>query len=148
MGTNYYARPIKQIQEVEKIKSDVEWEVRAHIGNQSSVELDTVIEEWAAMKIKSFDTLHIGKSSAGWQFLFNYNGGSHYKTREELICWLHEVEISDEYNRILTFDEFWNDVVSNRTWNGQPSKLHHQNSNDPSRYLIIDDLEFLDCEFC
>ena len=96
--------------------------------------------------MRSYEPVHIGKSSAGWDFLFNLNGENYYFDKASLIEWLKSVEITNEYGTVLSFDEFWS-VVTERSCNEQNTKGHRGASNDPSRYIVIDGLEFLDCYF-
>lgn len=49
MGTNLYAKPIKQIQEIDQKVSETRAEIRSYTKN-SSIELDDMIDEWAEMK--------------------------------------------------------------------------------------------------
>lgn len=56
--------------------------------------------------------VHIGKSSGGWRFMFQYNGGKFYKTIAEMKKWLKDKTIEDEYGDIVPFKLFWNMVQS------------------------------------
>lgn len=58
-------------------------------------------------KCGQYTELHIGKSSWGWLFLFQYNGGEHYKNIEEMKRWLKGKSIYDEYGEKETHKEFW-----------------------------------------
>lgn len=56
--------------------------------------------------------LHLGKSSYGWTFTFQFNGGDYYKTRAEMEAWTRKLvadgaKIRNEYDEEVTPDEFW-----------------------------------------
>ena len=51
--------------------------------------------------------IHLGKSSFGWKFSFQYNGGQYYKNVEEMKTWLRGKQIWDEYGHKVTKKEFW-----------------------------------------
>lgn len=59
-----------------------------------------------------YDELHLGKSSMGWQFTFQYNGGEYYKNVAEMRKWLEGKRIFDEYDKEISNDEFWQLVES------------------------------------
>ncbi len=131
MGTNYYGRKIPTKEELKTISEAVlKGDLKA-----------------AKEMINKSDLIHIGKSSAGWDFLFNLNGQQYYHDKPSLIKWLQSVEITNEYGTRVSFHEFWNEIANNRTWNGHPC-LKHTASKHAHEYIVIDGLEFLDCEFC
>lgn len=124
MGTNYYARPIKTIQEIKDTRNRVESEIRG-FTSQSSIELEDLIHEWEQMKIAQCDSVHIGKSSAGWKFLFNHNDWKYFTNIQEMKDWLKDQEIESEYGEVISFEDFWSMVerkqeiqspITNRTW--------------------------------
>ena len=92
--------------------------------------------------------IHLGKSSGGWQFSFQYNGGKFYKSVPEMKEWLKDKEIENEYGEIVTQKEFW-DMVEDK----QKEKLNHAeyvNKKYPNREsidFIINGYSFSDCEF-
>lgn len=56
--------------------------------------------------------IHLGKSSAGWQFSFAYNSGKFYKNIEEMKEWLKTKKITNEYGDTVTHKEFWDMIES------------------------------------
>ena len=52
------------------------------------------------------EEIHIGKSSAGWRFLFDKSHG-YYHDKESLLKFLKGQNIWDEYNRELSKRKFW-----------------------------------------
>lgn len=136
MGTNYNARPIKAIENIAKRADEARDEIRSYSRN-SSIELDDIIDEWAAMKTKECEDIHIGKSSAGWRFLFNHNNWKYYNNIAEMQKWLKDYKIVDEYNRECTQEEFWAKVLEKQS---SPSAL--QKGSDKSWYITKDGYEF------
>lgn len=145
MGTNYFARPIKKIQETESIFNAVTDEVRAYIGNKSSIELDTVLEEWKTMKIKQMEPIHIGKSSMGWRFLFDHQNWEHFSNIEEMKEWLKNSQIESEYGQTYSFEEFWEMIEAKQ----KKFPSHIKKSQRPDWYIIKDGYEFsTSTDFC
>lgn len=104
MGTNYYG----QIRATPELKS----EIIDLINNNMLLEVKRRIP----------DHIHIGKSSFGWEFIFNHNSWEYFdKNIESLKSFLKSVEIEDEYGRPVTFDEFWKMVESKK---GQSVSSH------------------------
>jgi hypothetical protein len=84
---------------------------------------------------KRSDELHIGKSSAGWKFLFRKHSGK----AENIQQWKEltaKGEIIDEYGRLVTNDWFW-DLVENKQ-----KESRHTNAGE-----LIDGYNFADYEF-
>ncbi len=55
--------------------------------------------------------VHIGKSSAGWKFVFNHNNWEYWdKTLESMCEFLKNSDIENEYGVPITYDEFWSRV--------------------------------------
>ena len=86
--------------------------------------------------------IHLGKSSSGWQFSFQYNGGQYYKNIEEMKLWLQDKEIEDEYGRNISQEEFW-EMIKDK----QKEKLNHAKEYPSSSNFIIDGYSFSDCYF-
>jgi hypothetical protein len=53
------------------------------------------------------EAIHLGKSSFGWRFAFQYNDGKYYKDIKEMKEWLKDKEIVDEYGQRISYKEFW-----------------------------------------
>lgn len=95
MGTNYYTIPKLSDAQKEQVIEDVR-------NDRFTEALD-----------KLPTPIHIGKSSAGWQFIFNHNDWKHFdKTLESLQNFIAQSEIEDEYGSPITSEEFWSMVQS------------------------------------
>jgi len=134
MSTNYYGTSIPQIKEWKERK-------QKSLNEASDMKgLISIIEEY--YEEREPKTLHIGQSAMGWTFLFQYNGGKYYKNKLEFLNWLETLEITDEYGSSLTAGEFWSDVVMSKV-----VKKTRRSEDPTGAYIVIDDMEFLDCEF-
>ena len=93
MGTNYYA--------YQKISPEFRDKIVAEIDKAN----------WGAVHDMIPHRIHIGKSSFGWAFCFNHNNWEYFeKSIESLEIFLKGVDIYDEYNTLVSEDEFWDMV--------------------------------------
>lgn len=92
---------------------------------------------------------HLGKSSAGWQFSFQYNGGQYYKNVEEMKEWLKDKDIYDEYDRPVTYDDFW--AMVEQKQNNPKNSSHYKECKaaygSREHILLVDGYTFINCEF-
>ena len=58
--------------------------------------------------------VHLGKSSAGWEFSFAWNEGKYYKNLKEFKEWLSTKTIRNEYGEEISHEEFWDMVKTKR----------------------------------
>src|SRR5574343_829049 len=56
------------------------------------------------------EEVHLGKSSCGWIFHFQYNSGKYYQDIEEMREWTKDKDIFNEYGEKVSYTEFWNMV--------------------------------------
>jgi len=50
--------------------------------------------------------IHLGKRSSGWKFIWNWNDGNYYKTKEELFKFIRDGRVVDEYGNQIEAEEF------------------------------------------
>jgi hypothetical protein len=50
--------------------------------------------------------IHLGKRSGGWKFIWNWNNGKYYKTKEELFEFIRNGRVVDEYGQQIDVEEF------------------------------------------
>ena len=88
--------------------------------------------------------IHLGKSSSGWKFNFAYNDGEYYTNVGELMAWLNNKKIVDEYGALIPHSQFWVLVASK-----QNSKSHYieYGKTKFSSAQIISGFEFTNGEF-
>ena len=110
MGTNYYAVRILDENDKETAKK--------MIDNDEYEKLTELIED----KCKH---VHIGKSSCGWKFLFNWNKGKYYDPLKDSINdFLESCRIVDEYGREITLEAFW-DMIEKKQ-NGMDNEEYYK----------------------
>ena len=102
MGTNYYWRPL--------ITEDQRNKILEKIKNVKTLQ---EIKNFIFYDIldQNEGEVHIGKSSCGWQFLFNLGIRKHIRgqslKREDIDEWLRSGIIFDEYDDEISVDSFW-----------------------------------------
>ena len=90
MGNNFFLIP-KADEELKKLVNDL-------LDDEDYDEIRNILPE----------KIHIGKSSMGWEFLFNHNDMEYYnKSKLDMIEFTQSGKIVDEYDRELTDEEFW-----------------------------------------
>ena len=92
---------------------------------------------------RGVEEIHLGKSSGGWQFSFQYNDGKYYKNVEEMKKWLKDKVIEDEYEEVVTSEEFF-DMINEK----QTEENNHANTYKDDKNIVIDGYSFTNCEFC
>jgi len=113
MGTNYYA-----IQRAdESLKNSIKQAVDDGDFDKAKEMMPKII--------------HIGKSSAGWQFLFNHNDWQYFGqkrgTVDSIEAFLKCVDIENEYHDKVTLDEFWRMVEAKQKFKADTEygSIHH-----------------------
>ena len=51
-------------------------------------------------------SVHLGKRSSGWKFLWNFHDNAHYSNKEELLDYVRTGRIVDEYGMEIDPEEF------------------------------------------
>lgn len=94
--------------------------------------------------------IHLGKSSYGWQFSFQYNGGRFYKNVEEMREWLKGKKITDENGGQTSYEAFWR-MVDEKQRNPENKNhaeyVHNTINTVRDNDFVIDGYSFSDCEF-
>ena len=136
MGTNYYLCPIIKEEELKKLFNSLK-------ECKTLYELKNSIHEITDYKK---DRIHIGKSSYGWQFLFNLNIESYVPTisRNNIDKWLATGIIFDEYDNKVDRKDFWKIVDSKK--DGMDYDEYYKNFPEDCDYRgydqHIDELRF------
>lgn len=86
--------------------------------------------------------LHLGKSSMGWTFSFQYNGGKYYKNVSQMKKWLKDKRIEDECGDEVSVDYFW-EMVREK----MKEKNNHAKQFPGFGSLVIGGHSFTDCYF-
>ena len=137
MGTNYYAIPRATSERKEKIKKAIDQ------------------DKFEKAKDLIGGKVHIGKSSVGWEFIFDHNNWYYFGSdKDEIIKFLDRCNIYDEDEQYIFQEEFWkmveakkgglNDIQCKEKW-------HEMYGSEPKPYymwqknygnIYVDDLCF------
>jgi hypothetical protein len=105
MGTNFYFIPKMSDEDVQDIL------LNAKKLAESKDYSD--LEELKNKVHKVVTEIHLGKISAGWQFLWNHNNLKYYNPDLESIQkFLKESDgiIKDEYNQVFSYEQFFEEI--------------------------------------
>ena len=142
MSTNYYARQVQVLVEIDKLEQRIVEELIS-FSKKTSKELDDVLLGAFKNMRDNVKDIHIGQYSNGWRFLFNHNDWKYFDSRDTLIEWLNTVEIKSEYGDIISAKDFM-DMVNNCEDKKQALNynLHNQKAfihKDGLRFSLITD---------
>ena len=93
MGTNYYRIP--SVQEMDEKKSKLIEDIKNLDISPSSIVFNFKIVGETFEQISYWDeftentSIHLGKRSGGWKFLWNFHDNKYYSNKEELFNWPH-----------------------------------------------------------
>lgn len=153
MSTNYYRIPkleeieirkqklIKQVTELDLSPQNIECGFRAVIDDQwgSESPWDTFIYG---------TNIHLGQRSGGWKFCWNFHNNKHYSNKEELLNFIREGRVINEYGEEQDVEEFiemalnWDGMVVDEKYRKEQRIKGMGSFWDDPRYddLIIDGL--------
>lgn len=91
MGTNFYGR-----------KREVHYPLTfTAMNHESLIEVYNYIEN-----LLELTNIHLGKCSAGWDFIAQMNDSIYYTNKEEYLNFCKTLEIRDEYGALIYFEKF------------------------------------------
>lgn len=96
MGTNFYL--VRKLDDTQMVKA------MTLLINHDYEEVKETLPQ----------AIHIGKSSAGWQFCFNHNNWKYFHSKPSLEEFLVSGTIYDEYGRSVSPEDFWGKVHSKK----------------------------------
>ena len=150
MGTNYYRIP--KASEIETKKQLLQSRIRTMPITPSSIEggfryieTDSDLPYWdIANPWDEFiegTSIHLGKRSSGWKFVWNFHKEKYYKDKESLLNFIRSGRVVDEYGDEMDVEEF---ITMALEW-GQPNGLvadkeyfektpHHSWMSNPEDY--------------
>jgi len=137
MGTNfYYTIPIK-----ERDKKAL----REMVNKLPDIDIDDIKDKLE--EIEKGHSIHLGKRSYGWQFLWNYHKGELYSASLKSIKKYLEDKggtIMNEYGQPFTIDEFFDEIKNSlyKDENHCDAYQYHQKYPNEPIYYNIDDHEF------
>lgn len=117
MGTNYYRIP--KAEEVKKLREDYmkritdlsDYSFCTHFPKVTDAAFnafdgdDPYKIDWNDEEGNAFQ-VHLGKSSYGWQFLWNFHRNKFYSNKEELLAFIRSGRVFDEYGVEQDIEEF------------------------------------------
>jgi len=127
MGTNFYRIP-----KVDEINTRYQ---KLHLRLQEMDRWDPSLiqseyrfiedpeDDWSSLspwdEFTNNMNVHIGKRSGGWKFCWNFNDNKYYSNKEELLRFIRDGRILDEYGVEIDVEEF---IVMALNW-GQPDGM-------------------------
>ena len=108
MGTNYYGKDVKKLEEIEKLKKKINTEIW-DIDPIPSPKLREILNEYFEIKKAEIKDIHIGVVSWNSRFLFNANNDFPNKF-EDFKKRISELEIYDGHDNPISQDLFWSRV--------------------------------------
>jgi hypothetical protein len=88
-------------------------------------------------------SIHLGKRSGGWKFLWNFNNNKYYSNKEELFSFIRSGRVVDEYGDEIDPDKFIDMALSWYVdgWDTQTfSKEHDMHYDEKYHDIYIDGL--------
>lgn len=111
LGTNFYRIPTEE--EVNAAKDKLLKRINEMELTPKNIEKDFCFIEWGDYFCedpwREFLTdmkIHLGKRSAGWKFLWNFNGNRFYSNKNELLKFIRSGRVVDEYGDLIENEEF------------------------------------------
>lgn len=147
MGTNYYRIP--SVREMGEKKSKLIEDIKNIDISSSSIIYKFKIIDDKSEQISYWDkfvedtSIHLGKRSSGWKFLWNFNDNKYYSNKEELFNFIRTGRIVDEYGEEMDVEEFikmaleWGqpDGLDGETYRRQHPRQYHYDFEKKEQYI-------------
>lgn len=124
MGTNYYRVP--QADEMEKRRDMLMLEITNLDLSPINIECEfgkAIDDQWTRenpwQTFTNGMNVHLGKRSYGWKFCWNFHKNKHYSNKEELLKFIRNGRVVDEYGDEMGVEEF---ITMALEW-GEPNGL-------------------------
>jgi hypothetical protein len=125
MGTNFYA--------IKQLPNSIKGKICELIETDQYDEAKKLFDD-------NYEKIHIGKSSFGWKFIFDYNHFKYYdlnrKSINDFLC-RNDVKLYDEYGEQVSIDDFWRLVDSKK--DGYDNISYYKDS-DTLPFLLFEEL--------
>ena len=107
MSTNYYRIPtetemIKRRETLSKRASELDIS-HTNISNGFETIIGTK-NMWDKFRADTY--VHLGKSSAGWKFLWNFHDNKYYFDKDSLFEFIRDGRVINEYGQLIPNEEF------------------------------------------
>ena len=139
MGTNFYCIA-KASREQKKQAVKHLNELLSYIKDSDYILPELVQQTFEVINIPK--EIHLGKRSAGWQFLWDYHNGEYFKpTLSSIKEFLKDKYIYNEYDEHFTLEQFFNDELKDCLY---ADEYHDsgRGSEYSSEYFYNDNLRF------
>ena len=137
MGTNFYCRRInKEKRDELKLKFNELYEELLKSIDDIDLDFKTILNNFIWDNKDLEQEIHLGKRSAGWQFLWDYHDGIYFKpTLASIKEFLSDKDliIYDEYGKQYSVDEFFTEIGP-WLYNDE----HHIDGSEPGKHNIYD----------
>ena len=125
MGTNFYA--------IKQLPNSIKGKICELIETDRYDEAKKLFDD-------NYEKIHIGKSSFGWKFIFDYNHFKYYdlnrKSINDFLC-RNDVKLYDEYGEQVSIDDFWILVDSKK--DGYDNMSYYKD-NDTLPFILFEEL--------
>lgn len=125
MGTNFYA--------IKQLPNSIKGKLCELIETDRYDEAKKLFDD-------NYEKIHIGKSSFGWKFIFDYNHFKYYdlnrKSINDFLC-RNDVKLYDEYGEQVSIDDFWGLVDSKKDGH---DNLSYYKDSDTLPFLLFEEL--------
>ena len=125
MGTNFYV--------IKQLPNSIKGKICELIETDRYDEAKKLFDD-------NYEKIHIGKSSFGWKFIFDYNHFKYYdlnrKSINDFLC-RNDVKLYDEYGEQVSIDDFWRLVDSKK--DGYDNLSYYKDS-DTLPFLLFEEL--------
>lgn len=126
MGTNVYF--------YKKLSEDVKNQILEELKSSDGLEVMKNRLSYCEDEYPEYKSVHVGKRSAGWKFLFAHEILDYCKPNKKSICdWLSTGIVENEYGKILTPEEFWKEYVEDFQ-NGMNLEDYYKKHSEDIKY--------------
>lgn len=159
MGTNYYRIP--SVEKMEEKKSKLIEDIKDLDISPSSIVFNFKIVGEKFEQISYWDefvedtSIHLGKRSGGWKFIWNFHDNKYYSNKEELFKFIKSGRIVDEYGTEMDVEEFITMALEWGQPNGYDMKKYRQEHPRQYHYDFEEQEKYIDglrispnTEFC
>lgn len=141
MGTNFYRIPTAEEMEERRIRLQarvIGLKLTPDLVETGFAYIDDPDDEWTRLspwdEFLNGSSVHLGKRSSGWKFLWNWNKQRYYKTKDDLLAFIRSGRVVDEYGQeFLSQDEFIEMALSWGKEDGWDIESYHRDNPDSRR---------------
>lgn len=139
MGTNFYAKRKVLDDTLQAIKRTVDIMLQSETDQVRLLNME-VLKELCERTLEDSD-IHLGKRSAGWQFLWDHNDGKFYHLSLKGIHRFVKEEcgnvVYDEYGDVYSWEDFIKEEIGYCLYQGEK----YWNGEAYNRWVLSDDVD-------